>query len=176
MSKKFVICFAGVPGSSKSTIINHLSTQFNLPVFSNDQLRYEVMADLGVDDINIPLALETYNRRVKELRNEILALGNSFIFDCSVDRRWPVIKEELIQSGYSWFVISHDFTVSFVNKLQDATGRHWSVEDLNVYDKQHQEFLANYTKDVSLHLHDSDFSDRVGICLEAVKTYLKTIS
>jgi nicotinamide riboside kinase len=170
--KKFVVCFAGVPGSSKTTIINHLSTQFRLPVFSNDQLRYEIKEELMVDDINVPEALERYNKRVKEIRNKILSSGTSFAYDCSVDRKWATLKAELSQYEYGYFLISLDFSKEFMAKMYKATGSLWTIEDLEAYYKQHQDFLTVYGQDASLHLADKDFINRVQICLDAVKKFV----
>jgi hypothetical protein len=170
--KKFVIAFAGVPDSSKTTIINHLSPTFGLPVFGNDQLRYEVKEDLMVNDINVPQALEQYNTRVEKERLKILEFGKSIIFDCSVDRRWAEYKELLSKTGYSWFLISLDFSKEFMAKLYTATGLNWAAEELDAYHKQHQDFLAKFADDASLHLTDKDFQNRVQICVDAVSQFI----
>lgn len=173
--QKFVICFGGVPGSSKSPIINHLSPLLNLPVFSNDQLRYEIREDLGVNSILKPEALSMYDKRVKEMRNNILASGTSFIYDCSVDRKWPELKEELKQYGYKWFVISLDFSKSFMTKLYESTGRLNAIEELDIYNKHHQDFIKEYDDDIFLHLTDENFAKRVQICLAAVETFVNKL-
>ena len=176
MKSKFIITFAGVPGSSKSPIINHLSSTFNLPVFSNDQLRHEVNEDLMVSDINIPKALREFEFRRKKMQDEILSFDRSVIFDKSVDRRWSELKESLFKYGYDCFLISLDFSVEFMTKLYTSTGRLWAVEELPAYNKQHQEFLAKYSGDVSLRLQDKDFINRVKICEEALKQFMSAVS
>jgi len=171
---KLVITFAGVPGSSKSPIINHLSPTFDLPVFSNDQLRFEIREDLHIDAITIPKALKLYKTKVKQIRNDILSSGKSVILDGSVDRKWPELKAELVENGYTWFLISNDYSVEFMTNLYVSTGRLWAVEELDAYDKQHKAFLAKYSSDVNLHLADEDFIDRVRICKEAISKFMGT--
>src|SRR5438132_235488 len=106
MERAYSVIFAGVPGSSKSSVAYYLSGEFNLPVLSNDSVRYEVKEDLLVerlkikedmlfDNINHPMALNEYERRIKQRRQRLLDKGSSFILDGSVDRRWPEVKQEL---------------------------------------------------------------------------------
>jgi dephospho-CoA kinase len=42
MAQSFVIVFAGVPGSSKSIVAYYLSETYSLPIFSTDNIRFEV--------------------------------------------------------------------------------------------------------------------------------------
>jgi hypothetical protein len=174
MKPKFVITFAGVPGSCKTPIVNHLSPVFDLPVFNNDQLRFEIREDLMINSINIPKVLKQYNIRVKKIRNEILSSGKSIILDSSVDRKWPELKEELIEHEYTWFLISIDFSVKFMTELYVSTGRLRAVEELQAYDKQHQEFLLKYSQDVGLNLKDKDFINRAQICIDAIRQFVDT--
>src|SRR5690349_1208404 len=102
MSKSFAIVFAGVPGTSKSIIANYLSYKFNLPVFNNDQIRWEVCEDYQVDSIHTPGALDEFHRRFKVRRKDALSMGNPIILDGSVDRQWESYKKELQNAGYDW--------------------------------------------------------------------------
>jgi hypothetical protein len=172
MKKKFAITYAGVPGSSKSPISNQLSPKFKLPIFNNDQLRYEIRENLMVNSINVPEALNEYNQQVKEIRQNILKSGTNIIFDSSVDRKWSELKEELIRYKYEWFIISFDYSKDFMANLYTLTGRKWALDKLNAYFKQHTDFLTKYKDDISLHLTDKDFNNRIQICINAVNEYI----
>lgn len=172
MKQNFIITFAGVQGSSKSPISNHLSYKFNLPVFCNDQLRYEVREDLLVDDIDIPEALAEFKKRQTKIRNEILASGQPVIIDSSVDRTWPTFKNELQRYEYGWFIISLDFSKEFLEALYAKTGRKWAIKELDLWYQQHQTFLSTYNQDVNLHLTDKNFTNRVQICINELKKFI----
>ncbi|HPW47844.1 hypothetical protein KBB76_02900 [Candidatus Saccharibacteria bacterium] len=173
MKHKFVVTFAGVPGSSKSIVANHLSFNFGLPIVNKDQLRHEVKENLMLSNINNPKALSRFEELSKTVHNQVFSTGISIILDRSVDRKWGILKQDLIKYGYEWFLISFDYSSEFMSKLYIATNRQWAVAQLDAYDKQHQDFLKNYSRDVNLHLEDADFTNRVKICVNAVDRWIK---
>lgn len=175
MVKPFAVVFAGVPGSSKSIITNYLSVKFALPVFSNDQLRFEVKEDMMSDDINRPDVLSEYERRYVERFEELLATGNSMILDGSIDRRWAQIKKQLIDHDYYWFVIDMELSSTFLIKLFVATGRPKFLSQLPSYLKQHKEFMNKYSADISLKLTDGDFKGRLKLTERGLRTFIKSL-
>lgn len=174
MKHKFVITFAGVPGSSKSIVANHLSFNFGLPIINNDQLRHEVKENLMLSSINNPKALSQFEGLSKTVHNQVFSAGTSIILDSSVDRKWRILKQDLKKYDYKWFLISFDYSAEFMSKLYIATNRQWAIVQLDAYNKQHQDFLKNYSRDVDLHLEDADFLNRVKICVNAVDRWIKT--
>ena len=173
MKHKFVVTFAGVPGSSKSIVDKQLTLNCGLPIVNKDQLRHEVKENLMLSNINNPKALSRFEELSKTVHNQVFSTGISIILDRSVDRKWGILKQDLIKYGYEWFLISFDYSSEFMSKLYIATNRQWAVAQLDAYDKQHQDFLKNYSRDVNLHLEDADFTNRVKICVNAVDRWIK---
>jgi predicted kinase len=185
MSKPYVVVFAGVPGSSKSSIAHYLSCEFNLPILSNDSIRYEVKEDLRVDslkikedmvfdNINHPQALAEYERRLAQRRAQVLSKNRPVIFDGSVDRRWEETKAQLLKSGYDWFMIDMELSREFLEKLFVGTGREFFLPQLDNYFSQHQKFLASFEKDISLRITDEIFGDRLSKTATGLNKFLDT--
>ena len=173
--KPFVVVFAGVPGSSKSIVAHYLSEVFGLPIFSNDNLRFEVREDLLLDDITSPKANEEYEKRSTARRREMLARGRSFILDASVDRRWATLKPELEQVGLRWFLIDMELSRSFMKQLYQKTGRPNAVLELDAYFQQHQDFMAKFAGEVHLKITDETFKDRLHVSEAALKDFLQNL-
>lgn len=173
MKKPYAVVFAGVPGSSKSIVAFYLSGKFGLPIFNNDQLRYEVREDLLVDSINIPHALEEFEKRLKQRVDEILAKGKPIIIDGSVDRRWIERKKQLQDFNYEWFLIDMELSKEFLTNLFNKTGRaEFVTTQLDDYLKQHEEFIDKYSSDVSIYIKDEDFKNRNEIAAEALSEFI----
>ena len=182
-SPPYAVCFAGVPGTSKSIIAYYLSSQFGLPILSNDSLRYEVKEDMLVaklvlpedlikKGINQPKVLAEFERRLSQRRKELLKTGRSIIFDASVDRRWPEIKSELQAAGYSWFMISMELSRQFLEKLFGATDRKDFLPQLDDYFKNHQQFLKRYRSDINLEIDDANFQNRLKIAATELQKFI----
>jgi L-rhamnose mutarotase len=174
-SKPFAVVFAGVPGSSKSIIASYLSINFFLPIFTTDIIRDEVKEEKLVDNINEPSALNEYEKRRKERWEKLLATRQSFIYDASVDRSWPEVRQDLSNAGYEWFLIDMELTKSFLVKLYSKTGRQKAVKDLDEleYFKQHQDFMSDHSADVSLKITDDKFNGRASLAAQALNEYIK---
>jgi predicted kinase len=163
---KQCITFAGAAGSSKTPIASYLSSTLNLPVFSNDAIRTEVTEDLlGFDK-------KTYDERQQSRCKSMLATGNSFIYDASVDRKWSTLDDWLKQEDYRCFIISLDLTYSLLAKLYAAKNYVNTPDLLEKYIEQHQAFLAEYNQVVGLHITDANFADRLSIAHEHVSNWL----
>lgn len=172
MQRKYIIAFAGVPGSSKSIIAQHVSLNFNMPIFATDTVRFEVKEDLHIDDIREPHALLEYERRRQEVWKVLLATGRPFVLDASVDRRWAGIKSDLATAGYGWCLIAMELSSSFMRRLYRDTGRPEAVAELAVYMRQHQTFMNAYAPDIAIRITDETFADRKEIAQDAVSRFL----
>jgi hypothetical protein len=183
VEKPYAVVFAGVPGTSKSAIAYNLSWNFNLPILSNDSVRFEVKEDLRVESLSIKEdlvfssvnqngALDEYEKRIKQRRDTILAIGRSVIFDGSVDRRWTEVKEELQNYNYDWFMINMELSRSFLTGLYLGTGRESFMAQLDDYMEDHQRFLNNHSHDISLEITDGDFKDRLQISVDGLSHFL----
>ncbi len=186
MEKPYAVVFAGVPGTSKSAIAYNLSWNFNLPILSNDSVRFEVKEDLRVESLSIKEdlvfstanqngALAEYEKRIKERRNTILAIGRSVIFDGSVDRRWGEVKEELQEHSYDWFMINMELSRPFLTGLYMSTGRESFMPQLSDYMEDHRRFLSRYADDIYLEITDEDFSDRLQVSVNGLRQFLGSV-
>jgi len=168
--KPICITFVGVVGSSKTPITNYLSTKLNLPVYNNDALRSEVIEDLGV------LNQEEFIQRRNIRLSDIITSQVSFIADVSVDREWLSIKEKLISNNYQFFIISLDLSKDLLTRLYQAKNYIESLSRLDQLLQEHQDFLNQYSQDVSLHISDNDFPQRLSICYQTLFSFLKRSS
>lgn len=175
MSRSFAVVFAGVPGSSKTIISNYLSTKFNLPVFNNDQLRFEVKEDMRAANINTPEVLAEYERRYTERFEDFLSTGHSMLLDGSIDRRWPQTKEQLEKFGYGWFLIDMELTSEFLEKFFIATGRPKFLDQLPRYLDDHAKFMNKYSEDVNIQINDAHFPDRIKIAEAALRKFINDL-
>ncbi len=171
MLKPYIITFAGVPGSSKSIVAYYLSIAFSLPIFSTDNIRYEVKEDLLASDINQPHALKEYEHRQTTRFQKILKSKQSFIRDGSVDRRWQEVKEKLLASGYSWCLIDMELSRDFLINLYGKTNRVWAIEELDTYMTQHNDFMKKYSKDITVKITDQLFKERNLVAEAAVRKF-----
>lgn len=175
MSRSFAVAFAGVPGSSKTIISNYLSTKFNLPVFNNDQLRFEVKEDMRAANINIPEVLDEYERRYTERFEDFLSTGHSMLLDGSIDRRWGQTKKQLKKFGYAWFVIDMEFSPKFLEEFFIATGRPKFLDQLSKYLDDHAKFMKKYVGDVGVQITDDQFYDRLKIAESALRKFINDL-
>ncbi|HET7320091.1 MAG TPA: hypothetical protein VFI84_00720 [Candidatus Saccharimonadales bacterium] len=174
MSKPYAVVFAGVPGSSKSIVAHELSCQFGLPIYSTDNVRFEVREDLRADTINRPDALREFNKRNSDRWKGFLALQRPIIRDGSVDRTWPDVKSELLAAGYDWFMIDMELSQEFIEKLYKDTGRPVAVQQLPMYLAQHNSFMADYEQDVDVFITDDNFHNRRAVAVAGLQRYLDT--
>jgi hypothetical protein len=160
MNKPYCVTFSGVPGSSKSIVAHYLSERFGLPIFSTDNLRFEVREDLLAKDIHAPGVLDEFNRRLGERRNWLFEHRVSYIMDGSIDRTWAEFKQRLESAGYRWHVIDMELSPAFIESLYLNTDRHWALEELSTYLGQHETFLAEFSEDIGTCITDKTFSNR----------------
>jgi hypothetical protein len=175
MSSSFAVTFAGVPGSSKTIISNYLSVKFNLPVFNNDQLRFEVKEDMMVANINEPKVLAEYEKRYKERFEGLLLTRHPMLLDGSVDRRWSQTKLQLQQNGYSWLIISMDLSEEFLKHFFVVTGRPKFLAKLPKYIADHDNFNRLYSGDVGLSINDEKFTQRIKLSATALQHFLSEL-
>lgn len=172
MSKPYAVVFAGVPGSSKSIVAHYLSETFGLPIFSNDNLRYEVREDLKTDNINQPRVLAEYEKRLKQRRQALLATKRPVILDGSVDRRWAETKQQLQTAGYDRFLINMELSKKFITELFSHTARPKSIKQLPAYLQQHRDFVKQFKDDISLQITDETFPDRLQIAADGLQKFI----
>lgn len=164
--KKFVILFAGVPGSSKTPIAYYLSCHFGWPIFNNDTIRTEVTEDLGSFD------QKEYLKRRDERLGKLLDKGGNFILDASIDRIWDELKPKLSEHDYEYFIINIELSKEFAEKLYKNKGYHWALEYIDQLFDEHQKLLAKVSVDIDLNISESDFSNRLEIARKAVESWL----
>ena len=160
------IALAGPIGSSKTPIATYLGYKLQIPVFSNDVIRKEVIEDLGVLDN------EAYKKRRDERLSWLIKNHLTFIYSSSIDRSWNELCKELGDEGYRWFVISLDLSEGFVTKLCQTKRYHDSLKYIDQNIKEHEKFVSQYEKDINLHITDKDFSERITLSYNAVRKWL----
>ncbi len=184
--KPYAVVFSGVPGTSKSSIADYLSWNFDIGVLRSDSVRYEVKEDMRVESLSIGEdldfhnpngngALEEFERRINERRHTILALGKLIILDGSVDRRWESVRQELLQNGYDWFMINMELSEKFLKDLYTGTGRESFIPQLEGYLRDHAKFLDAYRKDISLEINDGNFRGRLKIAASGLQNYIESM-
>ncbi len=161
-NKPICITFAGVIGSSKTPIANFLSCKLGLPVFNNDAVGSSVIEDLGFLDKKVQ---EEQRNNILE---DVLKTKRSFICDASIDRGWPVLKQQLLEHGYDWFVISLDLSKEKLIELYKVKKYDESLLRLEQFFADHDKFIAENKKDINISINDSDFSRRLEISYAAV--------
>jgi hypothetical protein len=164
--KKILVTFAGAVGSSKTPIAFYLSYRFNFPIFNTDAIRSEVIEDLLIFDKE-----EFELRRDKRLK-ELIDKGRSFILDTSIDRKWTNLRESILKEGYQIFIISIDISRDLLINLYKVKGYEESLERVDDLYNDHEEFLRNFSKDVSLHITDRDFKERLPLSEVKLKEFL----
>jgi predicted kinase len=169
MSSPFLITFAGMVGTGKSTLAHHLSWNLKLPIFSTDSVRSQVAQDLGRFDPN-----EYLLRRDQSLTQLIRAKTN-FILDASVDREWQHYHQQLAQSGYRAFIISLDYNPKKIRELYQAGHYTNGLDNFDKYHTDHQQFLAAFSTVVNLSLTNADFPQRLPITLKACQQWLTSL-
>lgn len=165
MSKPVCITFAAVSGIGKSPVAYYLSCNLMLPIFSNDAIRLEVREDMGQMDI------DAYIKRREQRLDSLITQKKSFIYDASVDRRWSELKESLGKQGYRIFVISFDVNEEFILKLYKSKG-YTDLEHLQRWQNEHAKFLEEYSADISLHITEAEYKDRLDLSLQAAQAFL----
>jgi hypothetical protein len=167
-NKNFCITFAGAVGSSKTPIAYHLSYTYNIPIFNNDTIRTEVIEDF------LTFNTEEYINRRDSRAKEIFERGDSYIYDAGVDREWGKYREIVANYNYDWFIISMDLTKEFLTKLYKAKGYLESLERIDKIVEDHNNFLKEFDKDISLHITDKTFPDRLDLSSKAFKAWYQS--
>lgn len=164
------ICFAGAVGSSKTPIANYLSYKLNLPVFNTDAIRSEVTEDLSFFDE------QAFKERRDSRISEIIDKKISIIFDASQDREWSNFKKILSENGYSYFIISLDLSKEKLTKFYNNKGYSESLLRLDKLIAEHNKFIEENNKEISLVINDDNFLNRLDVCYLAVSKYLESSS
>jgi hypothetical protein len=152
MQEPYVILFAGVPDVGRLAAVNYISIRLNLPVFSNDALRYETRLQNRQLQLDVP--------KFDTLRDErfgwVLKNHKSFIYDAGIDRRWPELKPELEKNGYSWKIISFNLSDELAQKLWREVSGNQPNEDEPNWLRQHADFVKKHGFEVDLKITDSE--------------------
>ncbi len=161
------ILFAGPIGCGKTRIAYYLSWNLNLPIFNNDTVREELLAERGEIDASLYLSIK--EQRVQKL----IASKLNFIYDASVDRFWGNDDSTYKDAGYTYFLISIDYSLEKLKQIYTNKGFTDFKQLVKTY-KQHQDFLDNYGDKVGLSLKDNDFKNRLEISLHGVQKWLES--
>jgi len=165
--KKFCITFAWPWWCWKSPVANYLSINLDLPILNSDNIRSEVIEDLGYLDEDV------FRSRLKERFLELVSNDKSFILDASVDRRWWEIKELLEKRKYTYYIISFDITRDFLETLYKNKGYHNFLPDIERYISDHKKFMEKYGQDVYITITDENYLSRLEIVTVAVNKMIK---
>ena len=163
---KFIIIFAGAPGSSRTPIAYYLSWKIGLPILNNDGIRTEVVEDLGVFNE------EEYIKRRNARIEEVIGGGISFIYDASVDREWQNWKGRIEKSGYEVFIVSLNLSRELLARLYETKGYGEFSLGIDKFIEDHNSFIKQYGNEIRLNISDQDFNVRLEKSYEAVTGWL----
>ena len=163
---KYIITFAGPPGSSKTPIANYLSEKFSLPIFNNDSIRTEVTEDL------LKFDEEEFRKRSLNRLAFLFKQGNSFILDVSIDREWKNYQDKISNFDYKVFTISMDLSKDFLIKLYEAKNYTESLKSIDKFFSDHQQYLSDYSSIVNFSINDKNFLDRLTLSELALTNWL----
>lgn len=164
---KYIITFAGPPGSSKTPIANYLSEKFSLPIFNNDSIRTEVTEDL------LKFNEEEFRKRSLSRLTFLFKQRNSFILDVSIDREWKNYQDKILNSGYKIFTISMDLSRDFLVKLYEVKNYSESLKNIDKFIFDHQQYLSDYSSIVNFSINDKNFLDRLILSELTLANWLK---
>lgn len=166
--EKVFISYAWAIWCWKSPITNYISTKLWLPIFNTDSVRSEVCEDfLKFDE-------DEAQKRIKERLSNIIQNGVSFIYDASVDRkRKNLIKDILIKNNYRYFIISIDLDKKTLVDFYKAKWYNESMKRIDEVYEDHQNFLKEFSDDVSIHINEKNYKDRLGNVYKVVSQWIK---
>lgn len=163
---KYIVTFAGSPGSSKTPIATYLSGKFGLPIFNNDSIRTEVTEDL------LKFNEEEFRQRSLKRLNDLFNQGDSFILDVSIDREWENFQEQLKKLDHKFFIISLDLSRDFLLKLYKAKNYQESFTNIDTFISDNQNFLKKYSDLVNLSITDTNFINRLSLSKNKLTEWL----
>ena len=167
--KKIFIGYAWATGCWKSPITNYISTKVCLPTFNTDAIRSEVVEDLLVQNRDEAI------KRMKSRLNSIIKEWSSFIYDASVDRtRWD-LKDILIKNWYKYFIISIDLDKETLLNFYTVKSYFESMERIDKVYEDHQKFLKEFSEDISVHVNEKNYKDRLKDVYRAVSQRVEKI-
>lgn len=153
--EKIFITYAWAIWCWKSPITNYISTKLWLPVFDTDAIVSEVCEDFLKKD------WDEIRKRSEERLNLIINDWKSFICDCSVDRKRWKIKESLIKNQYKYFIISIDLDKETLLNFYTVKSYYESMERIDKVYEDHQNFLKEFSDDISVHVNEKNYKDRL---------------
>ncbi len=168
--KPFVIFFAGATAAGKTEVAYYLSEQFGLPIFSTDAVRHDTK--IKTDVVDIHKALDQFETERDSRAKALFGRGKSFIYDGSVDRRWPELKKLAVEHGFSWLLIDFDLSKQRLMKNKQMFDRIESDELFDKWIADHQRFHETSDQDAQLHITDDNYPRRYELAQELVKRTL----
>lgn len=170
--KPLVIFFAGPTAAGKSQMAYWLSEQFGLPIFSTDSVRQDTKVYKDVIDINE--ALEDFEKAKQWRIKQLLEKKKPFIYDGSVDRRWPQLKKMAEDAGFGWLLIDFDLSSERLQKNRRMFDRIENDELFNSWIADHQKFHEQFDSDAQLHITDENYQKRDLLASDLVKKALNS--
>ena len=165
--KPLVIFFAGATAAGKTDMAYYLSEQFSLPIFSTDAVRRD--AKIKKDVVDVHDAMDEFEAERDARCETLLKKGKPFIYDGSVDRKWPELKKLAEEHGFNWLLIDFDLSKQRIVKNKKMFDH---IEPDEMFDKwiaDHQRFHESNDQDAQLHITDDNYSQRYALAVELVK-------
>ena len=166
--KKICITFAWVMWCWKTPIANYISTKLCLPTFNTDAIRSEVSEDfLKYDEVEA-------QKRIKKRLQSVIKGWKSFIYDASVDRKRPILKEVLRENWYKSFIISIDLDKETLLNFYKAKS-YYETQMIDRMYEEHQNFLKGFSEDVNIHINENNYDERLELVYKAVSQRMKDV-
>ena len=170
--RPLVIFFAGPAASGKTEMAHYLSEQFGLPILETDSIRHDTKVAHDVVNIN-----EVVGDFDKERDRRLKAMYDRkwwFIYDASVDRKWPDLKRQAEGAGYKWLLIDFDLSRDRIMKNRRMFDRP-KFEEAELVEKwfsDHDKFHNSKDCEAQLHITDDNYGQRYELATDLVKKSL----
>ena len=165
--KPFVIFFAGAVAAGKTEMAYFLSERFGLPIFSTDAVRHD--AKVKKDVVDIHDALDEFEAERDARCKALLKKGKSFVYDGSVDRKWPELKKLAEEHGFNWLLVDFDLSKERIMKNKEMFDHIETNELFNKWISDHQRFHETSDRDAQLHITDDNYAKRYELASKLVK-------
>jgi uridine kinase len=150
------ICFAGIPASGKTTLINKLHEKFGGTVISGDKVCNKYMDEdqkRNNPKGRIPFLFSLLQ---KGIQKEVYRKNKLMFFDSSIDRSYPIIKKFADSVGFSTYVISIDTPPDIAKKRLIARD---TEEKRNSLLSRWEEFQSDHKKFLEIYKPNFSYTD-----------------
>ncbi len=150
---KLLVCFAGVPGSGKTTLAKKLQSHFQGLRINSDEIRdilHAEESETGITEVN-PYVQPV----IAELFKHFPTSANGIvILDASVDRTYETYKGRAEAENYALFLINLELDENAIEqriRARNGDGAEDYLRRMQGWQADHQKLLNSATPDFTWH-------------------------